>query len=200
MNDLQSLTTALDEQLTLTDEEKSVVYSARLFDMEYQQRGTRHLYTVADLVLQAAAFHGNSRVMEGLFTLNAKLNLFLHGADLLNSVIARASRTRLLSWPDEEAVAGTEETIELIQLLVAHGVPAEEEHLKEAIKGKNLELVQYLITQVGLDVGVAVRTRVPGTEEIREWAKEWKKVNERKARLSSSLNKEERTKSTKNKV
>ena len=111
MNDLQSLTTALDEQLTLTDEEKSVVYSARLFDMEYQQRGTRHLYTVADLVLQAAAFHGNSRVMEGLFTLNAKLNLFLHGADLLNSVIARASRTRLLSWPDEEAVAGTEETI-----------------------------------------------------------------------------------------
>ena len=72
--------------------------------------------------------------------------------------------------------------------------------MKEAIKGKNLELVQYLITQVGLDVGVAVRTRVPGTEEIREWAKEWKKVNERKARLSSSLNKEERTKSTKNKV
>ena len=79
--------------------------------------------------------------MEGLFALNANLNLFLHGADLLNSVIARASRAGLLSWPDEEAVAGTEETIELIQLLVAHGVPAEEEHLKEAIKGKNLELV-----------------------------------------------------------
>lgn len=200
MSTLQAIVTALDEQLTLTDEEKSVVYSARLFDMEYQQRGTKHLYTVADLVLHAAAFHGSFRIMEGLFALNANLNLFLHGADLLNSVIARASRAGLLSWPDEEAVAGTEETIELIQLLVAHGVPAEEEHLKEAIKGKNLELVQYLITQVGLDVGVAVRTRVPGTEEIREWAKEWKKVNERKARLSSSLNKEERTKSTKNKV
>lgn len=198
MNDLQSLTTALDEQLTLTEEEESVVYSARLFDMEYQQRGTRHLYTVADLVLQAAALHGNFRVMEGLFALNAKLNLFLHGDAALHSVINRASQSGLL--PCEEAVAGTEETIELIQLLVAHGVTAEEEHLKEAIKGKNLELVQYLVTQVGLDVGVAVRTRVPGTEEIREWAKEWKKVNDRKTRLSSSLNKEERAKSTRNKV
>lgn len=138
MSTLQAIVTALDEQLTLTDEEKSVVYSARLFDMEYQQRGTKHLYTVADLVLHAAAFHGSFRIMEGLFALNANLNLFLHGADLLNSVIARASRAGLLSWPDEEAVAGTEETIELIQLLVAHGVPAEEEHLKEAIKGKIL--------------------------------------------------------------
>ena len=50
MSTLQAIVTALDEQLTLTDEEKSVVYSARLFDMEYQQRGTKHLYTVADLV------------------------------------------------------------------------------------------------------------------------------------------------------
>lgn len=73
MSTLQAIVTALDEQLTLTDEEKSVVYSARLFDMEYQQRGTKHLYTVADLVLHAAAFswkfqnHGRTVCLECQF-------------------------------------------------------------------------------------------------------------------------------------
>ncbi|MCA8488204.1 hypothetical protein LGM85_30235 [Burkholderia multivorans] len=198
MSNLQAITTALDEELRLTGEEKSIVYSARLFDMEYQVRGERHLYTDADLVLLAAAFHGSPRIVEGLFNLDYKVNLFLHGRAALYSVISKASHAGLLSG--EESAIETTKAIEFIQLLVDNGAYVEDEHLKQAIRVKNLELVQYFIVELGADEEIAVRTRVPGTEEIREWAREWKKVNKLKTKLSSSLNKEASHASTRNKI
>ncbi|HEF4774528.1 hypothetical protein KTD26_30895 [Burkholderia multivorans] len=198
MSNLQAITTALDEELRLTDEEKSIVYSARLFDMEYQVRGERHLYTDADLVLLAAAFHGSPRIVQGLFNLDYKVNLFLHGRAALYSAISKASRSGLLSG--DEPLIKTTKAIELIQLLVDNGAYVEDEHLKQAIRGKNLELVQYFIVQLEADEEIAVRTRVPGTEEIREWAKEWKKANKLKTKLSSSLYKEGSHNSTKKKI
>ncbi|UQP02920.1 hypothetical protein L0Z36_26245 [Burkholderia multivorans] len=198
MSNLQAITTALDEELRLTDEEKSIVYSARLFDMEYQVRGERHLYTDADLVLLAAAFHGSPRIVEGLFNLDYKLNLFLHGRAALHSVIRKASRAGLLSGEEPEIEPA--KAIELIQLLVDNGAYVEDEHLKQAIRGKNLELVQHFVVELGADEEIAVRTRVPGTEEIREWAREWKWVDKLKTKLSSSLNKEGSRNSTKKKI
>lgn len=173
-----------------------------LLEMIYQQNGTRILYSDTEIVFQAAAWLGNKPIIEEMLQLRKRnqvqLNLSFHGDEALTHLIEKTSLSGLL--PGDEPIVRTQDAIEIIQLLVNHGVRVKDEHLKKAISGLNLELVQYLVAQLGLDVGVAVHTRVPGTEEIREWAKEWKKVNDRKTRLSSSLNKEKRSKSTRNKV
>lgn len=167
--------------------------------LTYQDVGTKILYSDEEIVFQAAARLGNKPILENLLHLRKmrqlNLNLSFHGAEALKSVIQRASVAGML--PEEQEVGRTAETIELIQLLVSHGVRAKDDHLNEAIYGKNLELVQYLITQQGLDVGIAIRSRIPGSEEIREWAKEWRKVNQLKTKLSSSLNKKCTTKQKK---
>lgn len=183
-------------------EEQAVKNMSTLLEMIYQQNGTRILYSDTEIVFQAAAWLGNKPIIEEMLQLRKRnqvqLNLSFHGDEALTHLIEKTSLSGLL--PGDEPIVRTQDAIEIIQLLVNHGVRVKDEHLKKAISGLNLELVQYLVAQLGLDVGVAVRTRVPGTEEIREWAKEWKKVNDRKTRLSSSLNKEKRSKSTRNKV
>lgn len=183
-------------------EEQAVKNMSTLLEMIYQQNGTRILYSDTEIVFQAAAWLGNKPIIEEMLQLRKRnqvqLNLSFHGDEALTHLIEKTSLSGLL--PGDEPIVRTQDAIEIIQLLVNHGVRVKDEHLKKAISGLNLELVQYLVAQLGLDVGVAVHTRVPGTEEIREWAKEWKKVNDRKTRLSSSLNKEKRSKSTRNKV
>jgi len=183
-------------------EEQAVRNLTNALELSYQEKGTRFLYSDEEIVFQAAAWLGNKPILEDLLhlrkTRQINLNLSFHGDEALNRLITRASMAALL--PGEMEIGRTAETIDLIQLLLNHGVRANEGNLREAVEAKNLELVQYFITQQGLDVNLAIRTRIPGTEEIREWAREWKKVNKLKTKLSSSLNKESSHNSTRNKI
>lgn len=191
-----AITTSVDVT-NLPDEQNAALdrrMVTRPFEMHYEQAGTRCLYTDEEILLQAAAWYGDKSLIEELLQPENKLkvNLSFHGREALFHIIQRAGET--------EQGDRTAETIELIQLLVSRRATITNDHLKEAMKTKCLGLVQYLVTQHGLDVGVAVNSKVPGTEEIREWAKEWKKVNKLKTKLSSSLNKESPPIQKRNKV
>lgn len=174
-------------------EEQAVLKMSTLLEMTYQDAGTRCLYSDIEIVFQAAAWLGNKPIIEDMLQRRKQnqiqLNLSFHGAEALTHLIQKTSLSDLL--PGDEPIVRTRDAIEIIQLMVSHGVRVKDEHLKEAVSGKNLELVQYLITQLGLDVTLAIRNRVPGADHIREWAKEWKKVSKLKSKLSTSLNKKE---------
>lgn len=164
-----------------------------LLEMIYQQNGTRILYSDTEIVFQAAAWLGAKPIIEEMLHLRkqnqVQLNLSFHADEALTHLIEKTSLSGLL--PGDDPIVKTQDAIEIIQLLVNHGVRVKDEHLKKAISGLNLELVQYLITQLGLDVTLAIRNRAPGADHIREWAKDWKKVSKLKSKLSTSLNKEE---------
>ena len=179
MKDEQSSKPPLDENVAMARR-----MGMRPFEMHYEQEGTRELYTDEEVLLQAAAWYGNKSTIEELLQPENKLkvNLSFHGREALFHIINRAK--------DTDGGDRTGETIELIQLLVSHRATITNDHLEKAIEAKSLGLVQYLVTQLGLDVGVVIKSKVPGTEEMRGWAKEWKKVNKLKTKLSSSLNKE----------
>lgn len=190
--------TMKDEQPTKPPLDENVAMARRMgmrpFEMHYEQEGTRELYTDEEVLLQAAAWYGDKSLIEELLQPENKLkvNLSFHGREALAHVIQRAGST--------ENGDRTAETIELIHLLVSHRATITNDHLIEALETKSLGLVQYLLTHHRLDVGVVIKSKVPDTEEIREWAKEWKKVNKLKTRLSSSLNKEGSHDSTKKKI
>jgi hypothetical protein len=187
-------TTISVDTANLTDEDKAVIASATVFEQYYEQADTRFLYTDEEILLQAAAWHGNKAIIRDLLQPKHKLkvNLSFHGPEALSHVIQWAAN-------DDEGDR-TAEAIELVQLLVSHRAKITNDHLQKAVETKNVGLVQYLVAQLGLDVSVALKYRRPGTEEIREWAREWRKVNKLKTKLASSLNKEEGTKFTRNKV
>ncbi|VWB12201.1 hypothetical protein BPS26883_00408 [Burkholderia pseudomultivorans] len=189
MKDEQPSKPPLDENVAMARR-----MGMRLFEMHYEQEGTRELYTDEEVLLQAATWYGNKSTIEELLQPEnkPKVNLSFHGPEALSHVIQRAGNT--------EEGDKTAETIELVQLLVSHRAKITNDHLKEAMKTKCLGLVQYLVTQLGLDVGVVIKSKVPGTEEIRGWAKEWKKVKKLKTKLSSSLNKENPPTQKRNKV
>ncbi|WP_146122486.1 ankyrin repeat domain-containing protein [Burkholderia multivorans] len=187
----------MNDEPTYTDEQNAAMarrMGMRPFEMHYEQEGTRELYTDEEVLLQAAAWYGDKSLIEELLQPENKLkvNLSFHGREALFHVIQRAGST--------ENGDRTAETIELIQLLVSHRATITNDHLKAAVETKCLGLVQYLVAQLGLDVGVAIKSKVPGTEEIREWAREWKKVNKLKTKLSSSLNKEGTPTQKRNKI
>ncbi|WP_156444522.1 hypothetical protein [Burkholderia sp. MSMB1826] len=190
--------TMKDEQPTKPPLDEDVAMARRMgmrpFEMHYEQEGTRELYTDEEIQLQAAAWYGNKSFLQELLHPKNKLkvNLSFHGREALFHIINRAK--------DTDGGDRTGETIELIQLLVSHRATITNDHLKAAVETKCLGLVQHLVTQLGLDVGVVIKSNVPGTEEIRGWAKEWKKVHKLKTKLSSSLNKKGTTIPARNKI
>ncbi len=187
-------------QSTANVDELAVKNLSKALELAYEEKGTRFLYSDEEIVFMAASWLGYKPIIEDMLQLRRtheiNLNLSFHGPQALSYVIKRASAATLLPGEEPENALETSKTIEIIQLMVTHGIRAKDEHLKEAISGKNLELVQYLVTHLGLDVSLAIRNRVPGADHIREWAKEWKKVNKLKTKLSSSLNKETNTPTT----
>nr|CUV53957.1 protein of unknown function [Ralstonia solanacearum] len=178
----------------LTNGDKAVIASATVFEKYYEQTETRSLYTDEEVLLQAAAWYGNKAIIQDLLQPKhkVKVNLSFHGPEALSHVIQWAAN-------DDEGDR-TAEAIDLVQLLVSHRAKITNDHLPKAVETKNMGLVQYLIAQLGLDVSVVLKYRRPGTEEIREWAREWKKVNKLKIKLSSSLNKEPSHNSIRHKI
>ena len=179
MKDEQSIKTPLDNNAALARR-----MGVRPFEMHYEKEGTRCLYTDEEILLQAAAWYGDRSLLEELLQPENKLkvNLSFHGREALFHIIQRAGET--------EQGDRTAETIELIQLLASRRATITNDHLEKAIAAKSLGLVQYLVTQLGLDFCVVIKSKVPDTEEIRKWAREWEKVSKLKSKLSSSLNKD----------